>query len=99
MGVSTILLQEAVTWAQSPVPNNNVGTVWTCDMRKYRQDCGEEEDSNSTSTSRRKQQKEIANPFGSIIDVNRIWIWQCVVLVIAFFLIVRYDRMKHAKRK
>ena len=68
-----------------------VGDLWICPPRKFHR-CDTEDD-----IAARTRGVKPVSPFRSILFVDQLWIFQMVFLMVSYFIVRRYDRLKYKK--
>ncbi|KAK2183214.1 hypothetical protein NP493_320g02062 [Ridgeia piscesae] len=86
-----VTFQDVIAWMESPQPISKVGDLWICPPRKFHR-CDTEDD-----IAARTRGVKPVSPFRSILFVDQLWIFQMVFLMVSYFIVRRYDRLKYKK--
>ena len=85
-------VEQVLRWIQTPSTNRDmirgVGATELCVKRRTYHRCGKA----------KERRMRIANPFREIMDVESLWIYQSVLLLVSYVLIRRYDKMQVTKK-
>ena len=60
---------------------------------------GDEDDEEGSNSTKKIDPKDFRNPFHDVLDTGNLWIWQVSILVLLFYIIYRYDKMKTERAK
>ncbi len=86
-----VSMGQSIAWMRDPVPNRlliDEGAFHCDELRPYRK-CSSGDNNRTTVNVTLRE----------VLNVEEIWIWQTVILVVLYVVFFRYDRMKQKERK